>query len=352
MWHRSTGSGYITFDELVDVIRHKLKKGPSAMSDDTVMALWCHLDADDSNQIMPQEMGSFLKMIPHEFKSKGPDNLNKKKIELGGAQTAGLGRALESTPTAEMRAKLEAPLNEDQMLVWAKQFCKWLEMSLYKKNLSVHTWFNLFSEIDEDGSGFVTFDEFEDVVRHRLGQSVKKVPDETVRAIWCALDTDDSNQIMPQEMGKWLKQGADEVTSKAPKNLNKKKIELGGAQTAGLGRALESTPTAEMRASLEAPLTEEELDDLSKKVTSWLEELMYKKNMATHSWFNLFKEADEDGMARTAQPLQSTRTYAVSLCGCVQYMPLICARPLSACANRARVHVHPICLPRFRLHHL
>ena len=276
------------------MLRRLLKKGPSAVSEDPLIALWCAIDADDSDQVYPQEFGAFLRRGAADFKSKAPDNLNKRNIELGGAQTAGLGRALESTPTAEMRAKLEAPLNEDQMLVWAKQFCKWLEMSLYKKNLSVHTWFNLFSEIDEDGSGFVTFDEFEDVVRHRLGQSVKKVPDETVRAIWCALDTDDSNQIMPQEMGKWLKQGADEVTSKAPKNLNKKKIELGGAQTAGLGRALESTPTAEMRASLEAPLTEEELDDLSRKMCRWMEELLAQKNQSVHSWYNLFSEADED----------------------------------------------------------
>ena len=342
------GDGVITLDEFQNVVRLRLKKGSSELSDDKLHALWCHLDADDSNEILPQEMSKFLKR--NLQKSRGQENLNKRTIELGGAQTAGLGRALESTPTAEMRAKLEAPLTEDQMLGWAKQFCKWLEMSLYKKNLSVHTWFNLFSEIDEDGSGFVTFDEFEDVVRHRLGQSVKKVPDETVRAIWCALDTDDSNQIMPQEMGKWLKQGADEVTSKAPKNLNKRTIELGGAQTAGLGRALESTPTAEMRAKLEAPLTEAELDDLSKKVTSWLEELMYKKNMATHSWFNLFKEADEDGMAHTAQPLQSTRTCAVSLCVSV-HAPHMCA-PLYRRVPTARVHVHPICLPRFRLHHL
>ena len=277
------------------MLRRRLKKGPSAVSEDTLIALWCAIDADDSDQVYPQEFGAFLRRGAADFKSKAPDNLNKRNIELGGAQTAGLGRALESTPTAEMRAKLEAPLNEDQMLVWAKQFCKWLEMSLYKKNLSVHTWFNLFSEIDEDGSGFVTFDEFEDVVRHRLGQSVKKVPDETVRAIWCALDTDDSNQIMPQEMGKWLKQGADEVTSKAPKNLNKKKIELGGAQTAGLGRALESTPTAEMRASLQAPLTEDQMLELSKHFNEWLEASIYASNRSTHSWFNLFKEIDEDG---------------------------------------------------------
>ena len=190
------------------------------------------------------------------------------------------------------------------------------------------------------------------MLRRRLKKGPSAVSEDTLIALWCAIDADDSNQVYPQEFGAFLRRGASDFKSKAPANLNKRTIELGGAQTAGLGRALESTPTAAMRANLEAPLTEEELDDLSKKVTGWLEELMYKKNMATHSWFNLFKEADEDGMARTAQPLQSTRTYAVSLCGCVQYMPLICARPLSACANRARVHVHPICLPRFRLHHL
>ena len=139
---------------MVDVIRHKLKKGPSAISDDTVMALWCHLDTDDSNQIMPQEMGSFLKMIPHEFKSKGPDNLNKKKIELGGAQTAGLGRALESTPTAEMRASLQAPLTEDQMLELSKHFNEGLEASIYASNRSTHSWFNLFKEADKDGMAY------------------------------------------------------------------------------------------------------------------------------------------------------------------------------------------------------
>ena len=202
------------------------------------------------------------------------------------------------------------------------------------------------------GSGFITFDELQTVVRNTLNKDSSILSESKLQQLWCSLDADNSNQVVPEEFGKFLRRSGGFIKSKGPDNLNKRNIELGGAQTAGLGRALESTPTAEMRASLEAPLTEEELDDLSKKVTSWLEELMYKKNMATHSWFNLFKEADEDGMARTAQPLQSTRTYAVSLCGCVQYMPLICARPLSACANRARVHVHPICLPRFRLHHL
>ena len=33
-------SGFITYDEFVDVIRHKLHKGPRVMSDDAIKALW------------------------------------------------------------------------------------------------------------------------------------------------------------------------------------------------------------------------------------------------------------------------------------------------------------------------
>ncbi len=133
------------------MLRRRLKKGLSAVSDETLTALWCAIDADDSDQIYPQEFGAFLRRGASDFKSKAPSNLNKKTIELGGSQTDGLGRALESTPTAEMRASLEAELTDDEMLEWAKKFCKWLEMSLYKQNLSVHSWFNLFNEVDEDG---------------------------------------------------------------------------------------------------------------------------------------------------------------------------------------------------------
>jgi hypothetical protein len=46
----------VTFDELLDIIRHKLKKGPKAISEKTVKRLWCTLDADDSNEVHKDEM--------------------------------------------------------------------------------------------------------------------------------------------------------------------------------------------------------------------------------------------------------------------------------------------------------
>ena len=40
----------------------------------------------------------------------------------------------------------------------------------YKDNRAkATTWFNLFADVDEDGSGYITFDEFENVARRKLG---------------------------------------------------------------------------------------------------------------------------------------------------------------------------------------
>ena len=52
----------MTFDELLDVVRHKLHRGPSAVSDLALKALWCKLDVDSSNELEGREMAHFLKL--------------------------------------------------------------------------------------------------------------------------------------------------------------------------------------------------------------------------------------------------------------------------------------------------
>ncbi len=286
-------SGFITYDELQDVVRHKLSKGPSALSDGRIQQLWCSLDADDSNQVVPEEFGKFLKRGAREHKAK--PSLDRQKTELGSSADLAKGRALECTPTAELRGKLEAPLSDEELTELSKQLSAWLSASLQAQNKSIHSWYNLFNDADLDGDGVITLDELEQVVRQRLKKGKGVMPDDKLHALWCALDVDNSNSIMPEEFGAFLRRGRAELKSKGPSNLNKKTIELGGSQTDGLGRALESTPTAEMRASLEAELTDDELTELSRKMCRWLEESLHKQNLSVHSWFNLFNEADEDG---------------------------------------------------------
>jgi len=261
----------------------KAKKGVNVLPEETLKGLWCALDADDSNQIMPQELNKFLKRAG-EFKSSAPKNLNKKKIELGGRQNDGLGRALQCTPTAELRASLDAALSDEELLRLSKQMNAALKDSLHKQNVNAHSWYNLFKDLDEDGSGFITFDEFKDVIRHKLNLTASVMSDGVVKGMWCALDVDDSNQVLPDEMSQFLKHGKVERA---------KKVEVKVGKTKDLAQS--AAPTAEMRAKLEAPLSEDELDELSKKVTGWLEESLHKQNLSMHSWFNLFRDADEDG---------------------------------------------------------
>ena len=155
------GSGFITFDELEDILRRKAKKGPSFLSDEKLRALWCALDSDDSNQIMPQEMGKFLKRAGGESikMGKGPSNLNKKKIELGGSADLAKGRALECTQTAVLRASLKAELSPEELIELQKTLNLKLTESLHKKSIEVTSAYQLFREIDKDGSGFITWDE-------------------------------------------------------------------------------------------------------------------------------------------------------------------------------------------------
>lgn len=183
------------------------------------------------------------------------------------AARASMGRALESTPTAEMRSKLDlagvAAFSEEEIDALSKNFNMWLEDSLNKQNKPLSSWYNLFADIDADGSGFITFDELQDVVRHKLKQGPSILADDKLEALWCFLDADNSNSILPGEIATFLKRGASEHKAKA---FNKgPKTELGMGQ-AGMGRALESTPTAQMRASVEAALTEDEVTELSKKM--------------------------------------------------------------------------------------
>jgi hypothetical protein len=60
----------------------------------------------------------------------------------------------------------------------------------------------LFREADVDGSGEVTFDEFQIVVRKKLNLAPAEMPEARLRALWCALDADNSNAIRVDELAK------------------------------------------------------------------------------------------------------------------------------------------------------
>merc|ERR1719460_1695905 len=56
-------------------------------------------------------------------------------------------------------------------------------------------WFRIFKEVDDDHSGVITYDELLKVIRNVLKMKKADLTDDQVRALWCALDVDDSNSL-------------------------------------------------------------------------------------------------------------------------------------------------------------
>ena len=69
------------------------------------------------------------------------------------------------------------------------------------------SWFKLFRYVDGDGSGLICYEEFEEMVREVLKLPERAMPEERLRALWLALDTDSSGHLRAGEFGSFMKLG-------------------------------------------------------------------------------------------------------------------------------------------------
>ena len=139
-----------------------------------------------------------------------------------------------------------------------------------------------------------------------------------MKALWCALDADDSNQLTMSEFGGFLKLG--------DKPQLKKLKSWGSSGTGGkslseisaINQTIESTPTTELRKELQSAAVAlpegEELKSLSTRFNTWLEELRFNLGLpVSHSFANLFATVDKDVCSTTAQCLACAHALALSL---------------------------------------
>ena len=161
----------------------------------------------------------------------------------------------------------------------------------------------MFADVDRDGSGFITFDELYTTIRQHVSKGPKTLSDNAIKALWCALDFDDSNALQKDEMAGFFKLGAPAVHKLEARQLSLSKEHssvnlVGYLERHGMGNALASTPTYEMRLQLQAERvalpTDEEQIALSKQFNKWLEAKRYDDGKGKSiTWYNLFKEVDE-----------------------------------------------------------
>jgi Ca2+-binding EF-hand superfamily protein len=215
---------------------------------------------------------------------------------------------MASTPTREMRSELEAvgtALPDDERLAeLAKLFIDRLgalRSKLGEKSQGAISWHQLFSQVDEDGSGVITFDELEVAVRSKLKLSSKDFSRASLKALWCALDGNDDDSVAAEEFKRFIIRGG--LSSGHGPTFGGKSFAKGGAfSSLTTSEALASTPTREMRAELEAAgmslPSNEELATLAQLFYQRLEAVRISigtKNQGTMSWHNLFTALDVSG---------------------------------------------------------
>jgi Ca2+-binding EF-hand superfamily protein len=217
-------------------------------------------------------------------------------------------------PTKALRAELKAKgvvlpgLAALQDL--AKSFHDGFEAFLVRSasRRSGTSWYTIFKEADADGSGAVALDEFRRVARRVIGLSQSNLSDDALKALWCALDVDDSNGVPYDELKNFLKLYTPRVRTGprwvgATQELHGRGADTGFSFIAH-GEQLAQVPTTSMRAELEAKGVAlpdaERLDRLSRTFNERLEEARTKAlgNQATQtrvSWIQLFRQIDKDG---------------------------------------------------------
>ena len=149
---------------------------------------------------------------------------------------------------------------------------------------------SFFTDMDEDGSGLITYDELRHSVRTRLKVGKSTLTEAALKAVWCALDVDDSNSITAPELGSFLKRTIAKAGFARQATMHSGGSLLASdSASASMSNAIASQPTSEMRAELETagvPIpADEEILTLSASFNEWLEAARKRDNKETHSWF-------------------------------------------------------------------
>ena len=119
-------------------------------------------------------------------------------MKMSGAGTTierhGMSRALDSTPTAEMRKQLGAlagdalptqPGTEPAFLLdLSEKLNRWIEDYRHREQKPASSsWFQLFVDIDQDRDGLITYDELVSTIRRKLKQPKSVLSDTVIQAL-------------------------------------------------------------------------------------------------------------------------------------------------------------------------
>ena len=295
-------SGLLTYKELEQGLRHRLKISLADLPELDLKALWVVLDGDDSGYIEDEE---FQKFIGRESKTDIPLDqrqkmLRQKTMDARAMQEAANQRdiALEgftsSVPTWKMRVELselgmDQPSEEDKTEL-AIQFTKWVAAYLPDVHIGI-AWLKVFKEVDDDVSGLLTYDELRMVIRRKFKIPKAMFSEDKIKLLWVILDEDDSNSVQQIEFGRFVKRAKGKVEVKAPKQFRHTDgIDTDAPILTNERKADNNALRDEVEAAGIAVPDADGVDALSKQINEKMDEVI----PGGKGWSRLFKDVDTD----------------------------------------------------------
>jgi len=257
----SNHTGRVCFFELTSMVRELLKISRHELSDDSLRSIWRALDDDNSGNVTAGEFGAFMRKASAHDSLTWRERLNntrrlvaeecrqqrislttahRRRFEADSqermmrAQTAkslqheGAASAVVSVMNAKRRVGADVRYETDKLLQRhvrdsmvgispaSDEAVKDLadrcnaKMEGLFPDPQARNWFNLFKLVDSNNTGQICFYEMHKMVRDLLKFSRAEMPDESLKAIWRAIDDDGSGQISAGEFGGFMRKSGEE----------------------------------------------------------------------------------------------------------------------------------------------
>ena len=285
----SDGSGRVTYEEVRDMVRSEaggLRLGEDKLPEVRLQSLWRALDDDSSGYITVKEFGTFMKK--GEAAASGPGWKERRTARnRSGAEEMTQKLNQERNAMAGVQ-----PASEEELRELAVSFNQ--QMTVLFGSAS---WYKLFSSMDQDKSGRVTYVEFHGMVRSEasgLGLQPAQLPEPRLRSLWRALDDDGSGFITVKEFGNFMKKG--EAAASGP-GWKEKRTARNRSGAEEMTRKLHEERNA--MAGVQ-PASKEEVRELAVSFNQNMQLLLVGTagGNATASWYKLFIGMDQDKSGR------------------------------------------------------
>ena len=258
------GSGLLSFREFQHLLRDGIRVTPTELPDDELQSVWQAIDADHSGHVTVGELGKFMKLGVDEIARNHPPpswrERNQKAARAAAEQVADetyvltgkdISQGKRSDPlslyqleklmhqvrmgkvlTTEDLERLKAgerrhsggASESEQVALSARIHAR---MAYLEPDPLKRSWFAFFRQIDVDGSGRISFDEFTDAVRKELQIPPDEIRDAELHSLWLALDADLSGFVTAGEFGSFMRKGEPVVEKPT---IQEKRLELAQEQ--------------------------------------------------------------------------------------------------------------------------